>query len=254
LRTKYRSFSGGLALALVVTLLPAAAVGAELVPGRPGRYELSSITIDATSGDCRATYGTPAAGNLWMRGVDASVRVRVNPNWVHVTCRFTDMSALIEGNAEVGHTDACTLVTETTTYSDGWGIATSAANISERAEGGNSVAMCRFRVEPTPVVGASALQAGRSSPTAARNLSVSARDPSGSARAAGPNVTKRAEGTKRAKDTRATFRPTTRAAATSKAHVRAKVSAQSSVRIHKAAKAKDKPRRGPKQGKPGRER
>ena len=245
MRTKYRSFSGGLALALVVTLLPAAAVGAELVPGRPGRYELSSITIDATSGDCRATYGTPAAGNLWMRGVDASVRVRVNPNWVHVTCRFTDMSALIEGNAEVGHTDACTLVTETTTYSDGWGIATSAANISERAEGGNSVAMCRFRVEPTPAIGGSALRARRSA--AAKHLSVTARDPSGSAGAAEPI-------SKRASETRAAFRPTTRAAATSKAHARAKVSAQSSVRVHKAAKAKDKPKRGPKQGKPGRER
>jgi hypothetical protein len=136
---------------MLATLLPATAGAAELIPGRPGRYELAAITIDATSGDCKATYETPAEGNLWMRGEDASVRVVAGPNWVHVTCRFTDISRLIEANAEVGHTpDACTLVTDAATLTGGWGIATSAANIGERADGGNSMVRCRFRSEPVP--------------------------------------------------------------------------------------------------------
>lgn len=145
-----RFFTIGLAMALAATFLPVAASANELFPGRPGQYELSSITIDATSGDCRATYETPAEGNLWVRGVDATVRVVTNPDLVHVRCRFTDMSYRIELNAEVGYTEACSLVTEDGTYSGGVGRVTSAANISERSEGGNSVITCHFRVDSEP--------------------------------------------------------------------------------------------------------
>ena len=156
MHAKGRLFIGCLAGALVATLLPATAA-AELVPGRPGRYESSSITIDATSGDCRATYESPAEGNLWMRGEQASVRVTTTPNWVHVTCRFTDISRLIEANAEVGHTDACTLVTEAKVFTGGRGTATSAANVSERADGGTSMVRCHFRSEPAPSAPGSAV-------------------------------------------------------------------------------------------------
>lgn len=150
MHARSRIVSAVLAGAVVGALMPAAAAANEIVPGRPGRFELSSITIDARTGDCRATYESPAVGNLWMRGVDASVRVQANRNGVHVTCRFTDMSHLIEANAELGYTDACELVTETTALTGGWGIATSAANLSERAEGGNSFVMCRFPSKPAP--------------------------------------------------------------------------------------------------------
>lgn len=234
MRTNDRLFASGLALALVATLLPAAAMAADLVPGRPGRYELSSITIDATSGDCRATYETPV-DNLWMRGVDATVRVLTNPNWVHATCRFTDMSALIEANAEVGHTEACTLVTETTTYSNGWGIASSAANISERAEGGNSFVSCRFRVEPGPSAKGPATGAER---RAGRPDDPAAGEPGKSfvARASKP--------TARAGDARPADRTVAKSGVAAKAQKPAHASPQSSVKEDKATKAdgKAKPR------------
>lgn len=240
MRAKSRLFTAFLAMALVTTLLPAAAAAAELVPGRPGRYELSSIEIDATSGDCKATYETPAEGNLWIRGVDASVRVHTNPNWVHVTCRFTDMSALIERNAEVGHTDACTVVTESDTYTEGWGIAVSAANIGERAEGGNSMAMCRFRVEPTPAV---------DGPPAAAN----ARRAAG---ADGTEETRRRGGSANAKGSRAT-KPAGDARAAKPSTTRRTSSGDdkpstTASRRGKAGKADDHPKRDPKAGKGGR--
>jgi hypothetical protein len=246
MHAKNRLFTGGLAVALAATLLPGAAAAAELVPGRPGRYELSSIAIDATSGDCRATYETPAEENLWMRGVESSVRVLSNPRWVHVTCRFADMSRLIEGNAEVGYTDACTLVTEAATYTDGWGIATSAANIGERAAGGNSMAMCRFRVEPPPTVagpGAAAMTARameRAGPTGARGRGKpaaaddsSSTDHSRGARAGEPSTTQR--------DSAKTHKPAAR-------------SPRASAKAHKATKAKGASvggRRGPSNDKAG---
>lgn len=246
MRANDRLLTSGLALALAAALLPAATGAAELVPGRPGRYELSSITIDATSGDCKATYETPAAGNLWMRGVDADVRVVVNPAWVHVTCRFTDMSALIEGNAEVGHTDACTLVTETTTYSDGWGIATSAANISERAEGGTSVAMCRFRVESAPAVERPPAHASRQAgPT---TVSVADIEPSRSAGTRRSSVAGHADGT------RAADRSMGRPDPASEAHGPANDRARSSGNTGVVTKTRDKVKRGPHTGKPRRER
>ena len=244
MRANDRLLAGGLTLALVATLLPAAAVAADLVPGRPGRHELSSITIDATSGDCRATYETPAADNLWMRGVDATVRVLSNPNWVRVTCRFTDMSALIEANAEVGHTEACTLVTETTTYVGGWGIATSAANVSERAEGGNSVAMCRFRVEPEPAVKGPA-RAGR---TAGPGEGSAAGEPGRSvvARASKPAT--------RAGDARPAERRVTKSRWTQEAHGSAQATPQSADKVRKVSGASGKAKRRTPPDKPGRER
>jgi hypothetical protein len=133
---------------LVVALLPGMAV-AEIIDGRPGQRELSSITIDATSGDCRATYEAPAQGNLWVRDEDATVHVVVNRNGVGATCCFTDISRLIEANADVGYTDACTLVTDAGTWSDGIGRVTSAVNISDRSDGGNSI-MCRFDAASAP--------------------------------------------------------------------------------------------------------
>lgn len=244
MRAKSRLFTAFLAIALVATLLPAAVAAAEIVPGRPGRYELSSITIDATSGACKATYETPAAGNLWMRGVDASVRVHTNPNWVHVTCRFTDMSALIERNAEVGYTDACTVVTESETYVDGWGIATSAANIGERAEGGNSMAMCRFRVEPTRAVARP--------PVAAKAKRAAGPDGTDGTRRRGESATAReSSATEPARDARPANRTTTQRTST-RDHKSSTTSPQPSTKRHKAAKSDDRPKRGSQAGGRGR--
>jgi hypothetical protein len=244
MRAKSRLFTAFLAIAMLTTLLPAAAAAAEFVPGRPGRYELSSITIDATSGDCKATYETPAAGNLWMRGVDASVRVLTNPNWVHVTCRFTDMSARIELNAEVGYTDACTVVTESATYTDGWGIATSAANVGERAEGGNSMAMCRFRVEPTRAVARP--------PVAAKAKPAAGPDGTEGIRRRGESATaKGSSATEPARDARPAKRTTTRR--TSSGDDKPSTTASHpSMKRDKAGKADDHPKRDPQAGKRGR--
>jgi hypothetical protein len=193
MHVKNRLFTGCLAGALVVTLLPAGAVAAELVPGRPGRYELSSIEIDARNGDCKATYQTPAEGNLWMRGEEGSIRVHTNPRWVHVTCRFTDISRIIEENAEVAHTNACSLVTETAEFTEGWGIATSAANIGERADGGNSMVMCRFRIDPVAAAAGPA-HAGKPSQASGPDGTVEARRRGGPPGAEGANPARSSRG------------------------------------------------------------
>ena len=60
------------------------------------------------------------------------------------------------------------LVTDTDEFTGGWGIATSAANIGERADGGNSMVMCRFRTDPIPAAARPTLAVKPQGPSSAK--------------------------------------------------------------------------------------
>ena len=141
-----RLLTSTLIVALPASILPGAAA-AEVIDGRPGQFPMSSMLIDAVTADCLATYETPV-GNIYIRGAGATVHVVTGRAGARATCRFTDISVVNEANAEVGYTTACTLVTAAGTWSGGTGRVTSAANISDRSDGGNSMIRCRFDAEP----------------------------------------------------------------------------------------------------------
>lgn len=119
------------------------------VEGRPGRFEITSASINAQTGGCFAQYAEIVNGNIFVSGGSGVVHVQENKNVVTATCRFTDTSGIYEAGAEVGAgAEACSLTTEDgTLYTGGRVTVTSAGNNApDGSDGGNSIIRCQFKL------------------------------------------------------------------------------------------------------------
>lgn len=145
---------------LFIILATAALATADVVPGRPGHYEIYSAIIDASGGlygpyttaSCLAWYTDPVEGNTVISNYETMDTTSYNVNVVKdglimAMCKFTDNSGVYEKNAEVGDIIDCTLYTvDGETYEGGTGQVVSAANIKEDGTlGGNTTIKCTFK-------------------------------------------------------------------------------------------------------------
>ena len=135
------------AVGLMAAMLPGMA-SASITDGRPGQYELREITIDGINGECYSRYVDVVNGNDYIWNVtDVDISWKENKNFVHVTCRFTDLSGIYEANAEVAYTtDNCRARVEPGGgLTGGSGRAVAAANnAADGTDGGNAMLKCTF--------------------------------------------------------------------------------------------------------------